>query len=330
MFADATLTPMSVAKLEAELAAITERELELKKQISQASRQQARSNERMGGDLASLLQDLGASSEADGTARQLPPRLARHKDRVALLALFRLACDCADAVACWVLGHGVGRSRLCSNFVHIDPELRRRTASGVEWLYILSSEEDINNSVESVHEDVYYLSRYVVEYNLFLWAVKQNCERGVASQNRQLFAAAVRNVPIGIPDEVVDKLNNFFLTDTRRLRMWSVEFRKRWGIERGRLCAGENFDPEILQNRVPWPSSDFAVELYKPAQVLLIFHKPCPAPNTLDSWKARSQKHVLWFQKWERNSVPISGPSPTKNRRRFPFLERKNVPISGT
>ena len=61
MFADTTLTPMSVAKLEAELAAITERELELKKQISQASRQQARSNERMGGDLASLLQDLGAS-----------------------------------------------------------------------------------------------------------------------------------------------------------------------------------------------------------------------------------------------------------------------------
>ena len=163
----------------------------------------------------------------------------------------------------------------------------------------------------------------------FLWAVKQNCERGVAPQNKQLFAAAARNVPIGIPDEVVDKLNNFFLTDTRRLRMWSVEFRKRWGIERGRLCAGENFDPEILQNRVPWPSSDFAVELYKPAQVLLIFHKPCPAPNTLDSLKARSQKLFSGSRNGNVIPYPFLGPPLLKieggshfwNGKTCPFLE---------
>ena len=254
LFAGFALVPMSIAGLEGELAAVNERQLELKHEFKHVSRKQAKTKKRTCNDLASLLQELGTSSETRGIGQQISPRLARHEDKMTLLALCKLADQCADAVTCWALGHGGGG--FCTNFVRIDPELRRQVANGVEWLYILSSEEDINNSVESVVETVQCLGRYVVEYSLFLWTVKQNCENGVAPQNRQLFAAAAQCVPIAMPDHVVDNLKNFFLQDTRRLRCWSVQFRNRWGVKPGRLCAGENFDPQILQNKVPWVSSD--------------------------------------------------------------------------
>ena len=266
---------MSLADLEAELASVTERQLELKQEISKVSRKQSKVKARTSNDLASLLQELGASAEVRGLAQQISPQLAKHKDRMTLLALYRLAGNCADVVACWALGHGVGCGRLCTRFVRIDPVRRAQVATGVEWLYILSSEEDINNSVESVAESVHCLGRYTIEYNLFLWVVQQNTEHGVAPQNRQLFAAAAQHVPIAMPDHVVDKLKNFFLQDTRRLRCWAVEFRSRWGVETGRLCSGENLEPQILQNREPWLRCNIPLDFEGPRGLFRNFILSC-------------------------------------------------------
>lgn len=313
---------MSIADLEAELAAVTERQAQVKQGLSKAFHKKNKTKQKIG-DLASLLQELGASSEAPGSAPQVSPRLARHQDTKTLLALFKLAGHCADVVACWALGHGKGRGRLCPEFVPIDPEARRQVAAGVEWLYILSSDEDINDSVESVAESVYYLGRYVVEYNLFQWVTKQNCERGIAPQNRQLFAAAARSVPIALPDDVVDKLKNFFLQDTRRVRCWSVDFRNRWGVVPGRLCSGENLDPQILVNRVSWVSSDISgvcKGLQGSCRVTRL-HPPSPQPRFYGGFLFWARKSARFWgagipkwadfgsQKWVRIRCPFLGPS---------------------
>ena len=241
--------------MEGQLSALKKRQLEIKKELKQMSRKRAKLNAKGSCDLASLLQELGSASLAGCTDLRIDPRLAKHKDRLTLLALFQLSDHCADTVASWVLRHGLGPGKLCSRYVDIDPEVQRSTVAGVEWLYILSSVEDMDSSVESAPKDAYYLGRYAIEHKLFLWVVKQNCDHGVAPQNRQLFAEAVKSVLIALPDAVGEKLKNFFLGNTRHLRRWAVEFRERWCIKRGSLRSGENLDPHVLQSRVTWCTS---------------------------------------------------------------------------
>lgn len=240
------------AQLEAELAALKKRELETRRELKQASRKRAKLNARRNNDLSTLVQQLGSASLAGTDGLSVSERLASHKDRLTLLALFKLSDHSADAVAYWVLRHGVADGKLRSSYVDVDPEAKRCTVAGVEWLYILSSVEDINTSVESASRDAYYLGRYVVEYKLFLWAIKQNCDHGVAPHNRQLFAEAIKSVPSALPDAVGDNLKKFFLENNRHLRRWALEFRGRWCIERGRLGSGENLEPLVLHSRVTW------------------------------------------------------------------------------
>ena len=120
--------------MEGQLSALKKRQLEIKKELKQMSRKRAKLNAKGSCDLASLLQELGSASLAGCTDLRIDPRLAKHKDRLTLLALFQLSDHCADTVASWVLRHGLGPGKLCSRYVDIDPEVQRSTVAGVEWL----------------------------------------------------------------------------------------------------------------------------------------------------------------------------------------------------
>jgi hypothetical protein len=142
---------------------------------------------------------------------------------------------------------------LCSGPVRFDPEDRRLAVAGIEWFFIQTTVELINAAVASASpRQVSHLARYVVEYRLFHWIVRMNCDKGVAPQNRQLFAQAARVVPTVMPDGVRERLLCFFLEETRQLRRWAVGFRQRWGVKPGKLCTGEAMEPGTLQLKASW------------------------------------------------------------------------------
>jgi hypothetical protein len=244
---------MATSDQKAELLALKKRQREISAAIKQSSCKHAKHTKKRQLDLASLVHELGTASLGGSSDLRIPPDLAGHKDKMTLLVLFELSGHCADTVASWLLGHGFGRGRLCHDFVHMDPEARCTSVAGIEWLYIQSPVELVAASVDSApFEEVYRLGRYAVEYHLFNWIVKQNCDHGVAPQNRQLFVEASKCVPLGMPGCVRERLCSFFLGDTRSLRRWAKEFRQRWGVKPGRMVPGETLEPEVLQNKVPW------------------------------------------------------------------------------
>lgn len=231
-----------VEAIEANLAQLRKRKLELTKELRRAEKKPKTVQ-----SLASLLGELGTDPKVDQPGFVLPRDLAQHKDAKDVLAIYQLSGHCSATTASWVLGQG----RLKSKLDDSSAETRHSVAAGVEWLYILSPLDHLESHVEAVQDKMDGFGRYIVEYRLFHWLVGHNC-KGIKPKARQVVAEAARSVPAGMPLCDQDKLRKFFLADTRLLRKWIESFRQRWGVKLGALPAGDVLESSVLREKVAW------------------------------------------------------------------------------
>lgn len=233
-----------VEAIEAELGQLKKRKLELTREIQREKDKKAKK----GKSLATLLCELGADPMVDQPGFVLAAELLRHKDKNMLLAVFELSSHCSDTAVSWALGQGRSKSTLDQS----SAETRQSAAAGVEWLYILSPQDLLDSLFETVHDKIYELGLYIVEYHLFHWLVAQNCSKGITPKARQVLAEAARSVPTTMPLADQDKLRKSFLDDTRLVRKWIESFRQRWGVKPGTLPAGDLLEPSVLKEKVAW------------------------------------------------------------------------------
>ena len=236
---------MTLRDLESQRAALKLKKLELSAQIKQAGRSQGNASQSRS-TLADLVLHLGSSPMAEATEIVVPPQLAGHKMTAHVLALYELSGYSTDAVASWLLGQGKGRR----GGHRYDPETRDRMRTGVEWLYIRTPLQELEAPLTSISTDIGLLGRYVVEYQLFHWLVKQNCDVGINPQTPQFLAEALRCMPSALPSAEKEKLRQLFEVSTRKTRKWITSFRTRWDIKDGMLVPGEVLEPVVMQEKV--------------------------------------------------------------------------------
>ena len=244
----------SIEHLECHESELKKRKRELTEELQRQKRRARKSSRKEEERIDLLLHDWGAEQETQGDAC-VPPQLHRHIS--ALVLLLQLSGFCTDLVVSWALGQGSIKKRQGSSFAVWDAEARRAISSGIEWLYIFAPMHLILSAIENCNpEELYQLSRYVIEYNLFHWLIKQNCEIGAAPKSAQIFEEVFRLIKVHLanllPEAVEEKLSQYFMESKRAARYWLVSFRKRWGIRPGQLDAGEELEPQQLQSRESW------------------------------------------------------------------------------
>lgn len=181
-----------------------------------------------------------------------------------LLLLFELANVCVDVVVSYVLGQGRPEHFRSHGLDVWNSDTRRCISTGVELLYLGVSYSLVVGLFETEDNVMYELCKYVVEYNLFHWLVKQNCEKGVFPKSDQIFTAACSYLPAGAPLHIQERLKSFFLGGDRAARYWLAAFKDRWGVTTGLPPSGEDLEPSVLQSKVPWQGylSLFLVQLF--------------------------------------------------------------------
>ena len=99
------------------------------------------------------------------------------------------------------------------------------------------------------------LAKYIVEYKLFFWLLKQNCSKGVLPAPSNLMMQASEFIPGMIPDRIRSGLRKYFLnSESTTARHWMESFKERWGVEAAIAETGQDVDPDIGDFQVPWLS----------------------------------------------------------------------------
>ena len=179
------------------------------------------------------------------------PRVDKKQSKI-LLLLFELANVSSDVVVSYVLGQG-RPERFRSHGLDVwNSDTRRFISDGVELLYLGSPYSLVVGLMEAEDNVKYDLCKYVVEYSLFHWLVKQNCEKGVYPKSDQIFTAACSYLPTGAPCHLQQRLRSFFLGGDRAARCGLASFKDRWGITIGLPPSGEDLEPKVLERKVPW------------------------------------------------------------------------------
>ncbi len=178
------------------------------------------------------------------------PRVENRQAKV-LLLLFELAGVCSDVVVSYVLGQGRPERFRSHGFDAWNSDTRRFISVGVELLYLGVSYSLVVGLMEAEDNVKCDLCKYVVEYNLFHWLVKQNCEKGVYPKSDQIFTAACSYLPTGAPVHLQQRLRSFFLGGDRAARCWLATFKDRWGVTTGLPPSGEDLEPRVLESKVP-------------------------------------------------------------------------------
>ena len=88
---------------------------------------------------------------------------------------------------------------------------------------------------ESRHADMRAACRFRVQFELFEWLRKQNCEHGVAPSRLQLVCHALSTLPSAAPLAIVDAVAKPLRGSARRQRKWLQHFRRKWGARLGKL-----------------------------------------------------------------------------------------------
>jgi hypothetical protein len=235
----------------AQLAELKKQKLQLTAEINKARKMQhnsTRSTLATKQCLASMVRELGTHSMAEPCEIVVSPQLAGHKMKAHLLALFELTGHSTDAAASWLLGQGSSTLRRAYH----DVDARSAAMAGVEWLYIFTPDEELESPVHSVPHGIVGLGRWAVEYHLFHWLVKQNCEVGINPGSTQLLVEAMRSMPNALPSDAQEKLRDLFQEARRSTRKWIASFRERWDVKDGMLQPGETLEPQIMGDKAPW------------------------------------------------------------------------------
>jgi hypothetical protein len=193
--------------------------------------------------LAVVLHDAGIQEEC--------PRLSASQKAEVLMLLELTNPHCTDVAVSYALGQGREDQYRNSGLDERDPAVRQAIATALDILYEAVDLQLVVDALDGTEYLQKKLSRYVVEYKLFHWLVVQNCDKGVYPGSDLAYDAASRFVPEGAPQHVAAMMKKFFLSGSRAARYWLATFKARWGCEPGGQGAGEDMEPELLEQKVP-------------------------------------------------------------------------------
>ena len=231
----------SIEELEAQNASAKKRLAEIRAEIRNAGKRARRLEQST--HMAVTLYEAGVQDQI--------PQLGAQQ-QAALLMLFELSDLCADVVVSYALGQGREAKHKCPDFDEWDPGVRQAISAAVYTLYNQVEFSHVVNALEGTEYSQKALCRYVVEYKVFHWAVEQNCGKGVSPSPRLVYETASRHVPAAAPQLIRQGMKGFFLSGRRAVRSWLLGFKKRWRGKIGNLGAGEDLEPGLLEQKVPW------------------------------------------------------------------------------
>ena len=230
-----------MALLEKQLAALKQQEKELGRAIKTEQQRLRRQSSKQ--HVAQLLHEAGAGN--------LKPRVDKDQGKE-LVLLLELSGGSTDVVVSYALGQGRPKQCCHSGLNVHDLNVRSNIAAGVELLYLKVPFNAVVHALDVPEQQIFRMSRYLVEHHVFHWLVDQNCQKGVAPSLSQVLVQASRFVSELLrPSSTREKLHLFFLGD-RAARMWAVSFRQRWQVQDGRLQVGEDMDKNLLGSKGPW------------------------------------------------------------------------------
>ena len=260
----------SLEELEAQLK-------ELREQRRKEKRREAQKRRRSGtptpnaaaasGEKTVVDDVVGAGNVAEGIAcnlirsgaNQVCPKLDKGKSRE-LLLLLELADFNPDVVVSYVLGQG--RQAACqAGFDFWNLEIRQGISAGAMELYNKSDFEVVRDLLEAPQNIMHNLCRYVTEYHLYHWLVAQNCEKGVAPCSAQAFAKAACFLPMKAPDDLRQRMKDWFLGGERAARFWLASYKQRWDAKVGLMPAGDQLEPGLMGAKAAWHLAWFFLNL---------------------------------------------------------------------
>lgn len=226
---------------EAQLDMLRKREAELTLEINKARKKAKVAS----GDhhVAQLLHTAGA--------KEVMPKLPKPTE-TKLLFLMEIAEGCADIPTSWALG--LGRPAHCKNhgFEAWSDDVRGNISAGVGFLYTGVAYNAVLEVLDGELGEMMKLCRYAVEHQLYHWLVELNCSKGVSPGTNELVVHACKCLPNKAPEAIRAKLKSFFVSGSRQVRKWVASFRKRWGVTKGLLQAGECLEPSDVSRKAAW------------------------------------------------------------------------------
>ena len=205
----------------------------------------------------------GIESALGGHGQPKHGKIRRLRQMGFLLLLQVIAACQTEVAVAFVLGSGRSARHLVP-----DPSQSRRDhiATAVESAYASAPPEQIGNMLTSV---AYYgtwarlcaAAKYVVEFYLFKWLCRQNCQKGVAPKNWQLLAAARGFIPDSLPLDVRLQLAKLMSEGGRASNKWLQSFRLRWGARQKQLEVGEQVTLNELRDKAASLHSGFHFDM---------------------------------------------------------------------
>ena len=236
-------------ELEAQKANIKTRLAEIRAEVRNAGKRARR--QQGSTHVAKLLFEAGAKSQC--------PNLSSTQQAEILMLLELTSPLCTDVAVSYVLGQGREDQHKCPELDEWDPGVRQAISVALDILYLSVDFALVVNALDGKEYHQKKLTRYLVEYKLFHWMVSQNCDQGVYPGPQLVFEAASRFVPQEAPQLAGQVMKSFFLSGCRGAGYWLVSFMQRWGSKIGIQEAGEDLEPGLLEEKVPWLYSGFCL-----------------------------------------------------------------------
>ena len=195
--------------------------------------------------VAKILHDAGFANTAPKLAKAVAPELLLllefsgiHESEVDFSA--------TDVLTSYVLGQG--RPQQCRNHAFTDvwdKDVRANISAGAELLFIHADDSQvIPGQSKGSDSQMTRLAKYVIEYRLFFWLVKQSCIKGVLPGPSNLMTQAAEFIPGWIPDHIRIGLRTYFLNSvSTTARHWVESFKERWDVETATNETGQDVDP---------------------------------------------------------------------------------------
>ena len=166
--------------------------------------------------------------------------------------LYMLAAHCVEVATAFALGQG--RSMQFKRRGSKD-KLEKYRQSCANMLHTAYTESFDGMLLAMFTDSQYYgtpgrvllATRYVMEYDLFQWLVKQNCDSNVAPDSTLRYATSIRFIPLEAPQWARHHYLDMLHAAGQRAYDWVRSFRQRWGARGNRVIP---INPELEQSEM--------------------------------------------------------------------------------
>ena len=208
-----------------------------------------------------------------------------------LVLAFVYSDHCSAAAADFLRGYGRRQKRSWKMAFEDAKE-------AVEWTYIHYPLPELVKLTQSPlslcsQTQVLHAARYVTEWRLVAWLLKQN-RRGIAPSRRMLADAAVAAVPAAVPEELRQSLTRRLRGNARQQRKWFSRFRATWRARLGRLRLQHVVPQEEMRQK----ARSFQTSSAKPVPgCFLKAYKPGPGKWVLKQ-PPKTSLQGSFFKSW--------------------------------